>query len=108
MHPGHGELLAGQLTLKNGDLMYYYLDPETFLEIRIENVRYIRGAIQEDFREPGSYKQSGGVYFPFSYETGSKQNPENTTKLTIDKIEVNVPLEKSLFQMPELKGAPAK
>jgi hypothetical protein len=102
------DALKLKVTLKNGDLMYYYLDPETFLEIRIESVRYIRGAIQEDFREPGSYKQSGGVYFPFSYETGSKLNPVNTTKLTIDKIEVNVPLEKSLFQMPESKGAPSK
>jgi hypothetical protein len=102
------DALKLKVTLKNGDLIYYYLDPETFLEIRIENIRYIRGAIQESFKEPGSYKQSGGVYFPFSYEMGSKQNPVNTTKLTIDKIEVNVPLEKSLFQMPESKGAPAK
>ena len=93
-----------KVTLKNGDLYYYYLDPETFLEIRIESVRYIRGSVQEDFREPGSYKEAGGIYFPFSYETGSKQNPLNTTKLTVDKIEVNVPLEKSHFQMPENKG----
>src|ERR1041384_3777979 len=98
------DALKLKVTLKNGDLMYYYLDPETFLEIRIESIRYIRGAIQEDFREPGSYKQAGGIYFPFSFETGSKQNPVNTTKLTIDKIEVNVPLEKSHFQMPETKG----
>jgi len=98
------DVLKLKVTLKNGDLMYYYLDPETFLEIRIESVRYIRGAVQEDFREPGSYKQAGGIYFPFSYETGSKQNPLNTTKLTVDKIEVNVPLEKSHFQMPETKG----
>ena len=28
-----------KVTLKNGDIAYYYLDPETFLEIRVENVR---------------------------------------------------------------------
>jgi len=98
------DALKLKVTLKNGDLMYYYLDPETFLEVRIENVRYVRGAVQEDFREPGSYKQSGGVYFPFAADTGSKQNPLNTTKFIYDKIEVNVPMEKSHFQMPETKG----
>jgi hypothetical protein len=98
------DALKLKITLKNGDLAYYYLDPETFLEIRTEFVRYIRGSVQEDFRESGSYKQIDGVYFPFAYESGSKQNPNNTTKLTIDKIEVNIPLEKSHFQMPDSKG----
>jgi hypothetical protein len=98
------DALKLKVTLKNGDLAYYYLDPETFLEIRTEFVRYIRGSVQEDFRESGSYKQIDGVYFPFAYESGSKQNPGNTTKLTIDKIEVNIPLEKSHFQMPDSKG----
>jgi hypothetical protein len=90
-----------KVTLKNGDLAYYYLDPETFLEIRVENVRYVRGAVQEDFREPGSYKLSGGVYYPFSLEVGSKLRPGSTTKITIDKIEVNIPMERKQFQMPE-------
>jgi hypothetical protein len=102
------DALKLKVTLKNGDLAYYYLDPETFLEIRIEHVRYIRGAVQEDFNESGSFKQVGGVYYPFSLESGSKQNPVNTTKITIDKIEINVPMEKSHFQMPESKGASAK
>ena len=90
-----------KVTLKNGDIAYYYLDPETFLEIRVENVRFVRGAVQEDFREPGSYKLSGGVYYPFSLEYGSKLRPGSSTKVTVDKIEVNVPLDKKRFQMPE-------
>jgi hypothetical protein len=95
-----------KVTLKNGDIVYYYLDPETFLEIRVENVRFIRGAVREDFREPGSYKLVGGVYYPFSLESGSKLQPGNTVRITIDKIEVNVPLDKKQFQMPEQpKGA---
>ncbi len=90
-----------KVTLKNGDIAYYYLDPETFLEIRVEYVRFIRGAVREEFREPGSYKLAGGVYYPFSVEIGSKQRPGDTVKITIDRLEVNVPLEKKLFQMPE-------
>jgi hypothetical protein len=95
-----------KVTLKNGDIVYYYLDPETFLEIRVENIRFIRGAVREDFREPGSYKLVSGVYYPFSLESGSKLQPGNTVRITIDKIEVNVPLDKKEFQMPEQpKGA---
>jgi hypothetical protein len=95
-----------KVTLKNGDIVYYYLDPETFLEIRVENVRFIRGAVREDFREPGSYKLVDGVYYPFSLESGSKLQPGNTVRIRIDKIEVNVPLDKKMFQMPEQpKGA---
>jgi len=90
-----------KVTLKNGDIVYYYLDPETFLEIRVETVRFIRGAVREEFREPGSYKLVGGVYYPFSLESGSKLQPGNTVRITIDKIEVNVPLDKKEFQMPE-------
>ena len=97
------DALKLKVTLKNGDLVYYYLDPETFLEIRIENVRYIRGSVRENFQEPGSYKPADGVYFPYSMETGSKQNPLNTTKITVEKLEVNVPMDKSHFEMP--KGA---
>jgi hypothetical protein len=90
-----------KVTLKNGDLAYYYLDPETFLEIRIEHVRFIRGAVREDFSEPGSYKLAGGVYYPFSSEVGSRQQPGNTTRFIVDKIEVNVPMDKAHFEMPK-------
>jgi hypothetical protein len=99
------DALKLKVTLKNGDLAYYYLDPETFLDIRIERVRYVRGSVQEDFTESGSFKQVNGVYYPHALETGSKQNPVNTTKVTIDKIEINIPMEKASFQMPESKGA---
>jgi len=66
-----------KVTLKNGDIYYYYLDPETFLEIRTEKVQFIRGAVRESVIECGSYKLVAGVYMPFTYEVGSKQNPGN-------------------------------
>ena len=88
-----------KVTLKNGDIYYYYLDPETFLEIRVERVQFIRGAVHESLVEFGSYKLVAGVYMPFTLETGSKQSPERT-KVTIDKIEPNVTLDPAEFKMP--------
>ena len=91
-------------TLKNGDIYYYYLDPETFLEIRTERVQFVRGAERESVVECGSYKLVDGVYFPFTVETSSKQNPGAQSKITFDKIEANVPVDPDVFKMP---AAPA-
>jgi outer membrane lipoprotein-sorting protein len=89
-----------KVTLKNGDIYYYYLDPETFLEIRVEKVQFVRGSVRETFSEPGSYKLVNGIYFPFSVESGSKQNPGQRAKITFDKIEANVKIDPNEFKMP--------
>jgi hypothetical protein len=91
-------------TLKNGDIYYYYLDPETFLEVRMERVQFVRGAVRELVVECGSYKLVNGVYFPFTVETSTKQNPGAQTKVTYEKIEANVPVDAEVFKMP---AAPA-
>jgi hypothetical protein len=97
-----------KVTLKNGDIYYYYLDPETFLEIRTERVQFIRGAVHESVVECGSYKLVGGVYFPFTVETSDKQNPGNLSKITFDRIEANVPLDPAEFKMPAAPAAAGK
>ncbi len=93
-----------KVTLKNGDIYYYYLDPETFLEVRMEKVQFIRGAKHESVIECGSYKLVAGVYMPFTYEVGSKQHPENWSKITYEKIEPNVKLDPAEFKMPAAPG----
>jgi hypothetical protein len=94
-----------KVTLANGDIEYYYLDPDTYLEIRVEKVQFIRGAVREMFTNLGSYKQVAGVYFAYSLESGSKQTPGEPAKITIDSIEVNIPLTPADFKMPS--AAPA-
>lgn len=89
-----------KVTLKNGDILYYFLDPDTYLEIRTEKQEFIRGSVRESFTEYGSYKKVNDVYFPFSLESGSKQSPDNRAKITVEKIEANVPMEASGFKMP--------
>lgn len=89
-----------KVTLKNGDIIYYYLDPETFLEIRTESVVHIHGSVRESFSEMGSYKLVNGVYFPFSLESGNPRSPGQTSKITVDKIEANVAMDPAQFKMP--------
>ncbi len=94
-----------KVTLANGDIVYYYLDPDTYLEIRLERVQHIRGSVRETFINCGSYKQVAGVYYPFSLELGSKRNPEAAARLMLDKIEANVPMDAQEFKMPATPSA---
>jgi hypothetical protein len=89
-----------KVTLKNGDIIYYDLDPDSYLEIRIEKQQFIRGSVRERVSEMGAYKLVNGVYYPFSIETGPKRNPNARTKITIEKIEANIEIPDADFKMP--------
>jgi hypothetical protein len=89
-----------KVTLKNGDIFYYYLDPDTYLEIQIERQQFIRGSVRESVTMLGSYKPVDGVMFPFSVEAGSKNDPDSRAKISIQKIEANVPVNEADFKMP--------
>ena len=93
-----------KVTLKNGDIVYYYLDPDTYIEIRTERQQFIRGAVRENQTDLGSYKQVNGVFFPFSISTGPKNRPDQKGTVTIEKMEANVAIPETEFKMP---GAPA-
>lgn len=95
-----------KVTLKNGDILYYYLDPDTYMGIRIDREQFIRGALRESVEGLGSYKLVNGVYFPYSIERGSKRNP-SAEKVTLDKIEANLELPDSTFKMPSGPAAAA-
>jgi outer membrane lipoprotein-sorting protein len=101
------DALLLKISLKNGDVLKYFLDPETFLEIRFERMMFVRGKVKETFTNLGSYKKVNGVYFPFSIEQGTPGNPANDSKVTISSIEVNVPIPDSEFKMPSVPSAPA-
>ena len=96
-----------KVTLKNGDIFYYYLDPDTYIEIQVERQQFIRGSVRESVSLLGSYKPVNGVMYPFSIESGSKNNPDGRGKITITKIEANLPIDDSVFKMPAAPAAPA-
>jgi len=94
-----------KVTLKNGDILYYFLDPDTYIEIQIERQQFIRGSVRESVTVLGSYKPVNGVMFPFFIESGPKNNPDARGKVTFTKIEANVTIDDNDFKMP---AAPAK
>ena len=94
------DALRLKVTLKNGDILYYYLDPDTYLEIRKETQEFIRGSVRENVSDLGSYKAVGGVMYPFSIASGPKNDPSSWQTVSVEKIEVNVPMEPSEFAVP--------
>jgi hypothetical protein len=94
------DALRLKITLKNGDFIYDYLDPDTFIEIRKEIHQFIRGSQRERVVGLGSYKPVNGVMYPYSMSQGPKNNPEEQTT-TVQKIEANVKIDAADFNLPE-------
>jgi len=95
-----------KLTLKNGDIRTYYLDADSYLEIKLETQTSIRGSIQESETYFGDYEKVDGMYFPFAVENGQKGDP-NRVRIVFDKVEFNVPLDDSRFAVPSMTAAPS-
>jgi len=95
-----------KVTLKNGDVQTVYLDADSFLEIKEDTKRVVRGSEQEFETSIGDYKEVNGMMFPFAMETGQKGSPQKQ-KLTLEKIEINVPIDDASFKMPAAPPPPA-
>src|ERR1700686_939528 len=93
------DALRLKVTLKNGDIIYDHLDPDTFIEIRREIQQFIRGSQRDRVVGIGSYKPVAGVMYPFSISSGPKNHPDAQT-VTVQKMEVNVAIDPADFALP--------
>jgi len=99
-----------KLSMKNGDVRYYYLDADSYLELKLEIQTTIRGALQENELYYGDYEQVNGIYYPFAVEQAPKGS-SSRAQISVVKVEQNIPLEDAHFSMPaskpETKAPPA-
>ncbi len=93
-----------KLSLKNGDVRYYYLDADSYLELKVETQTNIRGALQESELYYGDYEEVNGLFYPFAIEQAQKGS-SSRSQISVEKIEQNIPLEDALFSMPVSKPA---
>jgi outer membrane lipoprotein-sorting protein len=91
-----------KLTLKTGDLLYIYLDADQFLEVRMDAKMKIRGTDIESETTIGDYKEVGGMMMAHAMESSQKGSPQKQ-KMTIQKVEVNIPIDDMRFKMPTAK-----
>jgi len=91
-----------KITNKDGDVRNMYLHADEFLPIKETMKRTLHGNEMELETSVGEYKDVGGLKFPHSVETKAKGMPTGQA-MVIEKIELNVPVDSSRFQMPEPK-----
>jgi hypothetical protein len=97
-----------KVTQKDGDEFVYWLDPDTFLEIKVDETRRIRGAQQTTESELGDYEKVAGVYFPMSVESWSQGSPNQRQKVIIASGAANAPVTADFFAEPRGPATPAK
>jgi len=88
-----------KVTKKDGDVEYYFLDADSYLPVRVEAKRTIRGTEIEGESTIGDYKEAGGFLWPYSIQNGAKGRPEKQS-ITVQKIDVNPVIDDARFKMP--------
>ncbi|HYL78745.1 MAG TPA: hypothetical protein VEU96_31440 [Bryobacteraceae bacterium] len=88
-----------KVTKKGGTMEYEYLDAKTFLPVKSSGKRKQQGQDIEYESTPANFKEVNGVMMPFSLS--QKVNGKSMMELTVEKVEVNTPMDASVFQMPE-------
>jgi hypothetical protein len=88
-----------RVTRPNGDLIYVYLDPDYFLEIRTLTRRIEHGVPNETITDYGDYEKVNGVYLPLSQESGPKGSSDRQ-KVQFETAEFNVAADDAEFHFP--------
>ncbi len=91
-----------KVTFPSGNTRYIYVDSESFLEIKTETKMNINGTDMESEAFIGDYKSVDGLMIPHS-TTGSVKGSGQKMTQTVQKVEINVPLDDARFKMPEVK-----
>jgi hypothetical protein len=88
-----------KLRLRSGAERQVWVDAATGLVVRTQSTRILRGrdlALETDF---GDYRETGGVSFARSIETGVRGRPRRL-RIVVESVATNVPLDEARFQMP--------
>ncbi len=88
-----------KISKSNGDVYIYHLDTDYYVPIKIDIKRMVRGAEREYETALADYKEVGGWFLPFSLESNVKGS-QGKSKVVYEKIEANVPIDDSRFNMP--------
>ena len=94
-----GKVYHLKVTTKNGLVQHYYLDADTGLEKKTSVTIDQGGQSVTVVSELSDYRDVEGLKVPFKVKQSINGTP--LSELTIDKLEVNVPIEDSIFRMPK-------
>jgi outer membrane lipoprotein-sorting protein len=87
-----------KLTLKNGDIRNIFIDAENSLTLKVNLKRKTPGGEMEADQYVSNYKKVNGIMVGFSIET--KIAGQTVAQIVLDKTEMDVPIDDSVFKMP--------
>jgi hypothetical protein len=88
-----------EVTLSSGPSRLVYVDKESALVVRRVTPRTLGGRAVEVQTDFGDFREVAGVMFPHSIRTGAA-GEDGALEVTVETVEVNVPLDDSRFAMP--------
>jgi photosystem II stability/assembly factor-like uncharacterized protein len=88
-----------RIALASGDTQIVFLDPDTFLTIRVRSTERRRGVEFESETDFSDYEQVAGVWIPFAIDAGRKNRPRDT-HFVIEHAEANVDVDDAMFRYP--------
>lgn len=93
-----------KVTNRDGDVSYYYLDASTYLILKTSTKRKIKEKEINADTYFSDYKSEGGILLAHAMEVKADMGEMgHSQKITIEKFEFNIPVDDSIFKMPEAK-----
>ena len=99
------ETIAGReahrirLTPKTGPAVEQYLDAETYLLLRTDVTRQLRGRTVQLETTYGDYRAVGGLMFPHAIEFGARGRP-GRAQIVVETVELNPVIDDARFRRP--------
>ncbi len=93
-----------RLTTGNGDMVYYYLDMETYYilkeiqRVKLKDKENKTAFVYSDFR-----KTDYGVVVPYCSQRVDENGNEQGGPVNFTKIEVNAPIDSKMFDLPKIQ-----
>jgi hypothetical protein len=88
-----------KVTLKSGVVRHLWVDATTGLVVRTESTRKVRGHELTFETVYGDFRETGGVAFARSIETGVRGRPRRL-RIVVETVEMNPSLDDSRFLVP--------
>jgi outer membrane lipoprotein-sorting protein len=88
-----------RVTPKTGAPQDQFLDVETFLLVRTESTREVRGRAVRIETTFGDYRTVGGLVVPHMLEIGARGRPERV-RISVEAVELNPQIDDGRFRAP--------
>jgi outer membrane lipoprotein-sorting protein len=89
-----------KVTLKSGDVQYYFLDAEHYVPIKITGSRDMQGNVVNYEITLSDYKDVGGLMMAHSISSKATGMPAQDV-ITIERVELNTTIDDASFSMPK-------